>query len=72
VLSPPTIARYAPLLDGVHALTYPVEGDGLTAVIRQALQHKERLARMAQAAREHVLLHHTQDRVCRHILVTAL
>ena len=72
VLSPPTIARYAPLIDGVHALTYPVEGDGLAAVIREALQAKARLARMAQTARDHVLLHHTQDRVCCHILVTAL
>ena len=72
VLSPPTIARHAPLLDGVHALTYPVEGDGLAAVIREALQDKARLARMAQTARDHVLLHHTQDRVCCHILVTAL
>jgi glycosyltransferase involved in cell wall biosynthesis len=72
VLSPPTIARYQPLLDGVHAFTYPVEADGLAAVIRRALENKPQLAAMARNAREHVLQHHTHERVCRHILETAL
>jgi hypothetical protein len=72
VLSPPSIARYQPLLEGVHAFTYPVEGDGLTAVVTRALQNKPQLAAMAQRAREHVMLHHTHNRICQHMLETGL
>ncbi len=68
VISPPNILRYQPLLDGVHALTYPVEGDGLTAVVTKALQDKSKLTAMAQQAREHVIRHHTHDRICEYIL----
>lgn len=68
VLSTPTIERHRPLLDGVHALYYPVEGDGLTRVVLNALRDKRRLEAMGQAAREHVQRHHTHGALCRHIV----
>jgi hypothetical protein len=72
VISPPNVTRYRPLLDGVHALMYPVEGDGLREVVAKALQDKSRLARMAQDARAHVLSYHTTDRICEYVLDSAL
>jgi hypothetical protein len=71
-MSSPTIFRYQPLLDGVHAYIYPVEGNELTEVLTRALANKSKLAKMAQDACQHVLLHHTHDRICEHILEFAL
>jgi hypothetical protein len=72
IISPPNICRYQPLLDDVHAYVYPVEGNGLTEVLIRALANKSKLAKMAQDACQHVLLHHTHDRICEHILDVAL
>ena len=72
IISPPSICRYQPLLDDVHAYIYPVEGNGLTEVLNRALANKSKLAKMAQDACQHVLLHHTHDRICEHILEIAL
>jgi hypothetical protein len=36
------------------------------------LANKSKLAKMAQDACQHVLLHHTHDRICEHILDIAL
>jgi hypothetical protein len=36
------------------------------------LANKSKLAKMAQDARRHVLLHHTHDRLCEHVLEIAL
>jgi hypothetical protein len=72
ILSPPTIFRYQPLLDDVHAHYYPLEEDGLSEVITRALANKSRLTTMAQRAREHVLLHHTHRRLGEHILATVM
>jgi hypothetical protein len=72
VISPPSVSRYCPLLDGTHAFMYPVEGDGLIQTVTAALQNKHRLTAMARDARDHVVRHHTHDRICQHILEHAL
>jgi hypothetical protein len=68
VLSPPTVTRYFPLQDRVHAIYYPVEGDGLRDAITDALSNKPALETMAHAARAHTIRHHTHLRVIEHIL----
>lgn len=72
LMNTPTIERHHPLLQGVHALYYDVEGDGLTRAVLEALRDRPRLEQMGQAAREHVLRHHTLGANCRHIVSTAL
>jgi hypothetical protein len=59
VMNHPTILRYRPLEEGKHGFYYAVEPGGLSAAVRAALADKPRLERMAAAAREHVLEHHT-------------
>jgi hypothetical protein len=71
LLSPPGITRYCPLQDGVHAIYYPVEGDGLRDAVVAALANKPALIKMAQAARAHTLRHHTHLKVIEHILDSA-
>ncbi len=72
VINYPTILRYAPLEEGVHAFHYAPEPGGLEAVVMRALANKERLRAMAIAARDHALAHHTVRAVCDHILASAL
>ena len=72
VINQPSIYRYRPLRNGVHCIHYDVEGDGLRTAIVEALRDKPRLAAMAEAAREHVLRHHAQRRLCDYILETSL
>ena len=59
VINYPTIYRHQPLEDGKHCFYYRPEPGGLAAAVRVALADKEKLARMAAAARQHVLIHHT-------------
>jgi glycosyltransferase involved in cell wall biosynthesis len=59
VINRATIARHAPLHDGEHAFFYDPEDGELTRTILGALADKPRLAAMADAARDHVLAHHT-------------
>ena len=72
VMNYPAIHRHAPLEDGVHAFYYAVEGADLARVIVAALADKARLSTMAGAAREHVLRHHTVERLCEHVVATCL
>lgn len=59
VINQPTIVRFAPLLEGVHALHYDADvPGGLTRVIEEALADTGRLRRIAAAARAHVAAHH--------------
>lgn len=59
VINQPTIARFHPLLEGVHALHYDADVPGsLTAVVEAALADPERMRRIATAARAHVNAHH--------------
>ena len=63
LINSPTIIRYAPLIDGVHALYYqPDDLQSLGRTIRSALGNKERLREIAQRARAHVLDHHVRPR----------
>ena len=71
VLSPPTVSRYCPLQDRVHAIYYPLEGNGLRDAVTEALGNKPALETMAYAARAHTLRHHTHLRVIEHILNSA-
>ena len=59
VINYPTIHRHAPLVDREHCFFYPPEPGGLSAAVRMALADRDRLSRMAEAARVHVLAHHT-------------
>jgi hypothetical protein len=68
LLSPPGILRYRPLEEGVHAVYYSAEGEGLRQAIVAALADKAALMAMAQAARTHTLRHHTHSKVVEHIL----
>jgi len=68
LMQSPTIQRHAPLVDGQHALYYFVEGDHLASQIRQALQNRSRLVEMGQAARKHVLRHHTYEALGRYVV----
>lgn len=72
ILSPPSVSRYRPLLDGIHAYTYPLDDDGMSMVISRALRDKSKLAAMAENARQHVVAHHTHERLCEYILESAL
>jgi hypothetical protein len=72
VINYPTIIRHEPLQDGVHALYYPPEGDGLTRTIAAALSDKQRLARIALAGRAHVRAHHAGPAFCERVLRVAL
>ncbi len=72
LINQPTIFRYQPLRQNVHCVYYDVEGDGLQTAVRQALRDKPRLGGMARAARDHVLRHHTHERLCAYVVETAL
>ena len=64
----PTIYRYRPLEDGVHALYYAPEGDALERTIIRALADKERLKSIALAGREHVRRYHVGAAFCDRVL----
>jgi hypothetical protein len=68
LMQTPTIQRYAPLMEGEHALYYFVEGDDLAACVRKALQNRAKLVEMGQAARQHVLRWHTYEALARYIV----
>jgi hypothetical protein len=68
----PTVRRYQPFIDGVHAFFYPPEAGLLAPVIRRALEDKAQLTRMAEAGRAHVLAHHTHPRLAEHIVAASL
>ncbi|HXR03932.1 MAG TPA: glycosyltransferase [Verrucomicrobiae bacterium] len=72
LIQSPTIHRYAPLMDDVHALYYYVEQDHLAIRVRQALQNRARLIEMGTAARQHVLKWHTLDALSRYIIEETL
>jgi glycosyltransferase involved in cell wall biosynthesis len=72
VVNHPTIERHRPLLDGEHMIQYDVEPGGLVRAVEAALVDKERLRRMALAARQHVLEHHTLHALVDHVIETGL
>jgi hypothetical protein len=72
VLSFPSITRYAPLLNQIHAYHYSIESDDLLNTIEKALAQKSVLATVARNARQHVILNHTHDRICEYIIASAI
>jgi hypothetical protein len=63
VINSPTIVRYVPLIDGVHAFYYqPDDPKSLGDRIKAALGDKIRLREMAEQARAHVLQYHVRPR----------
>jgi hypothetical protein len=72
VINYPTILRHMPLEQGVHAIYYAPEGDDLSFAVTEALKDKERLRRMALAAREHVQTHHAGPAFCDTVIAAAM
>jgi len=72
VINYPTIARHRPLRDGVHAIYYAPEGDGLSCAIEAALADKDRLRSIALAGRAHVRANHVGPAFCDRVLGLAL
>jgi hypothetical protein len=72
LVSQPVIHRHRPLLEGIHCFHYGVEAGGLVRAARAALRDADRLRRMAEAGRRHVLRHHTHARLCDYVVATAL
>ena len=68
LMQSPSIQRYAPLQDELHAIYYYVEGDHLTTCLRRALQNRSRLVEMGLAARQHVLRWHTHEALSRYVI----
>ncbi len=68
LINQPRIVRSHPLEEGVHALHYTVEGDGLTRALETALADRPRLLRIAAAARAHVRAHHTFKALCARVI----
>jgi hypothetical protein len=72
VVNHPTVERHQPLLQGEHLIQYDVESDGLLRAVQAALSDKERLKKMALAAREHFLRHLTLQPMAQHIVEAGL
>ena len=72
VLNYPTVELHRPLLDGRHVIYYNPEPGGLVRAVETALSDKERLEQMANAAREHVLRHHTPRALVDHVIECGL
>jgi len=71
VMNTPTIHTYQPLRDAEHGFYYD-EQKPLEDVVMSALADKEKLKKMAEAGRRHVLLHHTHAALCRMIVDAVL
>jgi hypothetical protein len=72
VINYPTITRYMPLQDGVHAIYYAPEGDGLSRAIEGALRDKDDLRKIAVAGRAHVRAHHAGPAFCDYVIRATL
>lgn len=68
----PNIRRHAPTEHGVQAFYHGAEAGALTRCIHEALADKQRLMRMAAAARAHCEAHHTREAIVRHVIETTL
>ena len=68
----PTILRDQPFRDGEHCLFYAPQAGELAATVREALEDKPRLTRIADAAHAHVNRHHTFTARAERITVAVL
>ncbi len=71
IMNYPTVQRHRPLVDVEHCFLHGPEPGELARVARFALEDKDRLHRMTEAARQHVLAHHTHERLFEHMVSTA-
>jgi hypothetical protein len=72
LVSRPSIERYRPLIDGIHAVYYDVEPGELARTARAALGDRDRLCAIGRAARDHVKEFHTAAAIARYVVDTAL
>jgi len=72
ILQYPTIHRYAPLVEGRHAIYYGVEEGGLYRVLANWLSRPEELLEMGRNAQSLVAEHHTFGQLARYIVETSL
>jgi len=68
----PTIELYKPLSAEILALYYDPEPGALQQAAKSALADPVRLGRIAAAARDHVLAHHTPSAIARYVLEQTL
>lgn len=68
LVSTPTIDRFKPYETGVQCLVYDPHASRFVEMVKAALADKERLAGMAQAARDHAMKHLTDAAICRALL----
>jgi len=64
----PTIERLWPFRHGEHCLYYGPEKGGLTQAVKEALQDREALVKIAERGREYIIQHHTRSQLARHVL----
>jgi len=67
-----TIERHKPLIDNEHCIYYDAEPGQLTQAVQRALNDRDRLLKMADAARDHVLRHHTPRALAEYVAHTTL
>jgi hypothetical protein len=72
LLNHPDTRRHEPLIDGIHAFYYGVEGDDLKRVVRLALQDKPRLRAMAAEAGAFVRPRHTHSALADYLIKETL
>jgi Glycosyl transferases group 1 len=68
--SRPSIERFRPLIEGVHAVYYDTEPGELARTVRTALGDRDRLCAIGRAARDHVKAFHTPAAIARHVVET--
>jgi hypothetical protein len=68
LINSPTIERHHPLEDGVHCLYYSIEGDHLVQTVHAALADKERLRKISQQGRDHILRWHRHEQIVRYMI----
>lgn len=71
VINRPSYRRCLYLRDGVHCIYYDMHDGSLAQHLVTALADKERLLRIAQAGRTHVLANHTRSAVARSMIAEA-
>ena len=72
LVSRQTIERHQPFMENEHCIYYDLEPGQLAHAVRQSLKDRDRLLKMAQKARDHVLRHHTPQALAHHIVETTL
>ena len=72
LISRQTIERHMPLVESEHCIYYDLEIGELTHAVRRALKNRVHLVKMAEAARAHVLRHHTPKALAQHVAHSTL